>query len=526
MTVRTEPTSFNRIASSRPTDNLLGYLTQATLLRVNRQTGRLEPRLAREWTLGPDGRTWTVKLRQGVTFSDGAPFTAADVLFTFQAMYGPCSSCMLTSAFLIDGKPIAVSQIDPMTVQLTFPAPYGPGLSALDSLPILPRHKLQPAVESGKFAAAWDLKTPPAEIIGAGPFVLAEYQPGVRIRMMRNAKFWITGLPHLDEVELQIVPSQNAEVLKLQSGQSDLQYDFARAEDMVSLREAAARGVLQLVDAGVDIAPDALWFNLNPGAPSVKGRTWLQREEFRKAISYAVNRQAIIDTVYLGSAVPIYGPVTPGNNEWYVTDLPETPYDPAKAKALLDGLGLADLNGDGILDDARRQPVRFTIAYTKGSSIRERTASMLQNQLKQVGIAVDVLGEDLGSHVRRFGEHDFDAIYYGVKSDALDPARNLDYWLSRGSFHLWNSGQKTPATPWEARIDGLMDRMSTSMDRSERQRLFKEVQQVFHDHLPALYFAANKPTVAVSARLRGAMPSVLNPPIMWNAEVLSVSERR
>ena len=525
-TVRSEPKSFNRIASSSPAENIVAYLTQSTLVRVHRVTGELEPRLAREWTLGPDGRTWTIKLREGVTYSDGAPFTAADVVFTFQALYDPRVESMLTSSLLIDGKPIAAIRVDDLTVQLTFPSTYGPGLSALDSLPILPSHKLKPLLDAGTFAAAWNLKTPPAEIVGTGPFVMAEYVPGVKVRMTRNARFWLSPLPQLDEIELQIVPSQNAEVLRLESGQSDLQYDYARAEDLATLRQAAARGTLQLVEAGVDIAPNALWFNLAPSAAGAKTRPWLQRDEFRKAVSYAVNRQAIVDTVYLGAAVPVYGPITPGNKEWYAADLPSTPHDPAKAKALLAGLGLADRNGDGMLEDPRNQPVRFSIAYVKGDSIRERTASMVQSQLRQVGVAVDLAPEDLGGHIRRFGEHDFDTIYYAVKSDTFDPARNPDFWMSAGSFHLWNSHQATPATPWEARIDELMRRQSTTVDRAERKRLFKEVQQVFHQYLPALYFAANKPTVAMSARVRGAVPTVLTPPVLWNAEALSVIERR
>src|SRR5262249_14127687 len=153
-----------------------------SLVRVDRQTGRLEARLAQEWATSPDGLTHTLKLRKDVTFSDGAAFTAADVVFTFQALYDPRVGSPMAAAFQIGGRPLTVRAADDHTVVVTFPAPFGPGLSILDSLPILPRHKLAAALDAGTFGGAWSLRTPPADIVGLGPFVLAEYVPGQRMK--------------------------------------------------------------------------------------------------------------------------------------------------------------------------------------------------------------------------------------------------------------------------------------------------------------------------------------------------------
>ncbi len=520
-TIRREPRTLNRFMSSNPVENVIALLTQTTLVRVNRATGALEPRLARDWSAGADGLTYTLHLRDDVAFSDGVPFTASDVVFTFEVLYDKRVGSPLTSSFEIDGRPLAVRAVDAHTVTIAFPSPYGPGLTILDSLPILPKHKLAAAFEAGRFADAWNLETPASDVVGLGPFVLTEYVPGQRLRFARNPRFLARPLPYLDEIELQIVPEQNAEVLRLESGQSDLAYDFARAEDLAMLRQAQARGTIRLVDAGIEPAPEGLWFDLAPGAPHAKEKPWLQRDELRQAISYAVDRQAIIDAVYLGAAVPIAGPITPGHGEWYSPDAPPV-HDPAKAKALLAAIGLRDRNDDGVLEDARGRPARFSVLTTKGSTIRERVSSVIQDQLRRIGLPVDVVPVETGLLQSRWAKGDYDAIYYGIHSDAVDPARNLEFWMSSGSAHLWNPEQRTPATPWEARIDELMRQQSTTVDAGERHRLFRAVQEIFGEHLPCVYFAAPKAIVALSARVHGATPTVLQPPVLWNAEVLSV----
>ena len=167
--IRAEPRSFNRFAAGDRSTWLLTLLLHARLVQLNQRTQDIEPALATKWTLDPDGRTYTLTLRQGVVFSDGAPFTADDVVFTFQALYDPKAEGPLASSLRVNGQPLAVRKVDAHTVVLTLPAPYGPGLRLLNSLPILPAHKLRDALARGEFAKAWSTATPPAEITGLGP---------------------------------------------------------------------------------------------------------------------------------------------------------------------------------------------------------------------------------------------------------------------------------------------------------------------------------------------------------------------
>ncbi len=527
-TYRTEPTTLNRYVSPRAAEDLIARLTQAPLVRLNRVTGELEPWLATGWTsASADGRVWTLALRQGVTFSDGAPFSAADVQFTFRVLFDPNVKSEMASSLLVGGKPIDVRALDDHTVVLTFTEPYGPGLSLLDAIPILPRHTLEAAYQAGTFREAWGLSTPPSELAGLGPFVLREYVHGQHLKFERNPRYWRRDenggpLPRLDEIDLQIVPDQNAELLRLEAGTADLTTGPVRPEDLAGLRKLEAAGIVRLADAGVTISPDGLWFNLVPGAAPAKDRPWLQREELRQAISYAVNRRAFADTVYLGAAEPIFGPVTSGNRQWFLPDLPRTDFDLPRARGLLASVGLKDRNGDGKLQDASGRPAEFSILTQKGVTTLERSAEFLAEQLARVGLTVHVVALEQRAMLERFGSATYDAMFFFITPDSFDPARSPDFWMSSGDFHLWQPGQQTPARPWEATIDDLMRRMSTTVPFAERQPLFADIQRTFAAHVPIIYFVAPRVIVATSARLRGATPSVLTPPVLWNAEVLSI----
>ncbi|HUF46581.1 MAG TPA: ABC transporter substrate-binding protein [Vicinamibacterales bacterium] len=524
-TMRSDPQSFNRLVAPFAGVDLVSRLTQASLVRLNRSTGELEPRLAHHWAVSGDGLTWTLEL-VAARFSDGEPFTSADVAFTFEALYDPGVKSELGSSLRIAGAPLQVETPDSRTVVIRFPAPYGAGLQLLDALPILPRHRLAEALANGTFRDAWGLSSPPSDIVGLGPFVLDGYTPGRQLLFGRNPHFWLRAesgavLPYLDELEVQIVSDVNTEMLRLEAGVVDLTTDEIRAEDYAAMRRLEERGRVKLASAGVTVSPHALWFNLSPTASDE--RAWLRHPAFRRAVSHAVDRRSLIDTVYLGAAEPIFGPVTPGHGDWYLPDLPRTDFDPGAARDLLSSAGLTDGNGDGVLEDAGGRPVRFSILTARGSGVRDRSVAVIQDHLSRVGLTVDVIALDVGSMVARWQARDYDTMFFYVAFDSFDPARSMEFWLSSGSFHFWNASQSTPATSWEAHIDDLMRQQATTLDHAERQRLFAEAQRTLAEHLPILYFAAPQVTYATSARVEGARPSVLQPAILWNAETLSVT---
>src|SRR5688500_511471 len=251
--IRADPKSFNRLAASDRASGLIAQLTHARLVQLNHQTQEIEPALATAWTLAPDARTYTLTLRQGVVFSDGTPFTADDVVFTFAALYDPNGEGPLASGLKVNGLPIAVKKVDAQTVILTLPAPFGPGLRLLNALPILPAHKLRDALAKGKFAAAWSTATPPAEIVGLGPYVLRSYTPGERIELARNPRYGARGpnvQPGVERLTLRIIPSQDAERLALEAGELDIMNGDIRPDDIKAVRALEAAGKVRLFNLG------------------------------------------------------------------------------------------------------------------------------------------------------------------------------------------------------------------------------------------------------------------------------------
>ena len=524
-TYRSEPKTFNRLVSPLAAEELVRTLTQATLVRVNRTTREIEPRLATSWTSSADAKTWTLTLRDDVRFSDGTPFTSADVVFTFRAIYD--AETDMAGSLMVNGKPLAIRASDERTVEIAFPAPYGSGLAIVDGVPILPRHKLQAALDAGTFRDAWSVTTPLSEIVGAGPFALHQYTPGVSMIFGRNPHYWLRDragvqLPYLDEIELRIIPDQNAETLQLESGATDLINDFVRPEDITALSKLAETGRLQIVPVGAALNPDLFWINLVPGAAVAKNRPWLQRQELREAISHAVDRQAIVNTVYLGEAEAIEGPITSGYGLWHVPGLPIRAHDPSRAKTLLQSIGLTDADGDGRLEDGSRRPARFSVLVQKGVTLRERTMALVQQQLGAIGLQLDVVALDNRGLFSRFAAGEYDAIFFNIAPPAPDPNQLMEFWLSSGGFHVWNPRQSSPSQPWEAEIDDLITRQSTSMNVEERRRLFEQAQRRFLEHVPAIYFVVQRHTVVMSSRLHGAMPTAIPPPVLWNAEALSL----
>lgn len=530
---RTDISTYNRYAAdgARAANELLSLLIHARLVRINRATDELEPMLAETWTRSDDGLTYTVRLRQGVRFSDGTPFTSGDVLFSFRVAYDDAVRSSVRATIEVNGKPLQVFAPDAHTVVLRFPEPFAPGLRLLDTLPILPKHRLEAALEAGRFGEEWVPSKPLSDVVGLGPFVLTEHVSGQRLVLDKNPYYFRRdaegrALPYLDRLTLAVVPDQTAEGLRLEAGEIDLMSNGEiRPQDYSGFKRSADAGAVRLLEAGIGLDPDFLSFNLTPARAGGTSRALLQRREFRQAVAWAVNRQAIIDTVYLGAAVPISGPITPGNRTWFSKDAPRYDHDPARARELLASLGLRDANGDGTLENAGGEAVGFSILTQAGHN-RERVATVIQEQLRQVGIAVEIVALDPGGLYTRWKAGDYDAMYFGLQSSSTDPWLNAELWLSSGSYHFWNPEQARPATEWEARIDALMREHSGTLDLARRQRAFAEVQRIFAEQVPLIYFVSPRLMLATSHRVVNATPAPQIPQLLWSADTLGAGRAR
>lgn len=530
--LRSEPRTFNRfIARDVPTE-LYSILTSSRLVRINRATQEVEPALAEKWTVSADNLTYTLTLRDGVTWSDGAPFTSADVIFSFQAIYSDRVNSVLASSLKIGGQPLTVSATDPRTVVVKFPSTFGPGIALFDNVALAPKHKFEAALKAGTFKEQMSVATPPEDLVVIGPFKLTTYTPGQRLVFDRNPHYWKKDaaglqLPYLDQVVLEIVPDQNAELVRLQAGEIDTLQQPVRPEDIATLRPLEQQRKLQLIELGVGTDPDVFFFNLrDPYWAADPRRAWITRPEFRKAISHAVDREAYANSVFLGAGVPIWGPITSGNQKWFSPNVPRYGFSIDRAKELLAGIGLTNRDADEWLEDASGTEARFSVLVYKGNSSLERGAAILRDDLQKVGIAVDVVLLEQGTLIDRMLKGEFESIFFVLNATSLDPAMNSDFWLSSGSAHVWNMNQSKPATDWEKQIDDLMLTVMSSADQEERRKAFDDVQKVFAAQLPAIYFVAPRLYMGASERVGGLSPSILRPQLLWNIDRMTVKGKR
>ncbi len=256
---RTEPRTLNPItAVDSPSRDVLRRTT-ADLIHVNRETQQLEPALAKSWTASPDGRRFTLALRRGVRFSDGEPFDADDVLFSFQVYLDQKVASPFRDSLIVGGQPIAVKKLDQYTVQVDVAESYSSAERLFDSVAMLPRHLLDRPYQEGRLAEAWSLKTPAAEFAGLGPYRFAEHVPGQRLVLERNPFYWKEDrsgnqLPYLDRVVFIFVPSEDAQAVRFQAGEADIPTRLSATNFEVLLKDQPRRNYeLKDLGAGSDL---------------------------------------------------------------------------------------------------------------------------------------------------------------------------------------------------------------------------------------------------------------------------------
>ena len=232
-----------------------------------------------------------------------------------------------------------------------------------------------------------------------------------------------------------------------------------------------------------------MFFNLGDlpagASPQIAAhQAFLRRKSFRQAVSAAIDRNAIARLVYLGKAVPLGGPVPPGNKAWINTSLPAPVRSVERARQLLADDGFK-WDQDGTLRDPQGRAVEFTILTSNNNAERLQMATLIQADLKEIGMRVNVVPLEFRSLVERIRTtREYEGCILSLASPDADPNPDMSVWLSSGGNHLWNPEQKTPATPWEAEIDGLMRRQMVTREYAERKRMFDRVQAIVAENLP------------------------------------------
>ncbi|MFB3826839.1 MAG: ABC transporter substrate-binding protein [Bryobacteraceae bacterium] len=518
---RAEPKTLNPVMAPDSASREVINRMMADLIHINRETHRTEPALARSWDVANGGRRYVLHLRRGLRFSDGHAFDASDVVFTFQVLLDPKTGSPQRDLLVVAGRPIAVRQQDAYTVVFDLAGPYAAAERIFDSIAILPRHLLEQPYREGKLARAWGLNVAPGAIAGLGPFRLKQYLPGQRIVLERNPYYWKKDragrrLPYLDTLTFLFVGSEDAQVLRFEAGETDVVSRIG-ARNFAALEKNQQRRGYALHDLGPGLEYNFLFFNLNEGRSK---QSWFGDANFRRAVSAAIDREGIVKLVYNGRAAPLWGHVTPGNRLWVNATLPHPARSLGRARELLRAAGFS-WNREGALLDRTGARVEFTIAAGAGNPERTGIATIVQDDLKQIGIRANVAALEFRALLDRLLKtFDYEAAVLGLGSGDVDPTAEMNVWLSSGGTHLWRLNGRGPAPPWEAEIDTLMRRQMVEMDPARRKRLYDRVQQIAAGELPIICVASPNILVGAKTGLGNFRPAILDHYTLWNVEEL------
>ncbi len=506
--LHTEPKTFNPIMVVDDGADTVRYLTGGVLIRLDRRTQRLEPALATSWKVLDGGRTITFKLRTGIQFSDGTPFSANDVAYTIKQLMDPALHSPLGDSFRSGPGDVKTDVSGKDAITITFPAPVAGVDRLFDQVAIM------------------SATSPNKEKAVLGPFVIDEYKPGSYVQLKRNPNYWKRDeqgrrLPYLDAVHLDIQTNRDTEILRFRRGEIHLM----NAVDSEYFDKLSPEFPSAMRDLGPSLDGEQLWFNNVAKAPIPPYKiAWFRSTNFRRAISEAINRADICRLVYGNHATPGIGPVSPANRFWFNAALKPHPFDPQGALERLKSEGFRQQNG--ALVDRDGHPVEFSLITNAGNKQRERIAAMVQEDLGKIGVKVNVTTLDFPSLIDRITESfNYEAALLGMINSDLDPSAQMNVWLSSAENHQWNPKEPKPETAWEAEIDKLMQQQASTVNPAARKRAFDRVQQIVWEQEPFLYLVNKNALAAIANSVQNANPTPLRPQTFWNIDRMSLSQQ-
>ena len=497
--ISTSPSGvFNPILTDSVYDDAVCEMIYTSLLKLDKEQN-LKPYLAENYEISPDQKTITFNLKKDLKWSDGKPLTSKDVAFTFtslankdyQGEHGDDVSMVVGAKEYKEGKADKVSGIetpDDNTVKVSFVQPYGPALTNLGTTGIIPEH-IWSKVPEGKWKESKELMDKP---VGNGPFTLTSFTEGQDAKFEKNKDFF-AGEAKTDKIVLKVV-SEDTVASDLKNGDIDL-------ADVTNLKKA---DVEALKKDGFKIYKHQntlfQYMGLNYRNPI------FQDLKVREAIMTAIDRGGMVEKLIEGNGEIKNVPML--SSSWaYPKDakLNEYKYDTEKAKKLLNEAGYTEK--DGVMTNAEGKQLSFKLDVPTGNSIREQAAQIIQENLKEVGIKVELNKMEFPALMEKVvGNHDFDMYMMG---NNLTPDPDLTAYWSKNSISDtkgemgWNiSGFTTPE------LEEILAEGANTTDQNARKAAYKKFAEYMNQQIPWMYLFEQDVEIATSPKLEGFNPSV------------------
>jgi peptide/nickel transport system substrate-binding protein len=449
-----------------------------SLLKYNANLD-LEGELAEKWEISSDNKTITFTLKPNLKWADNKPLTSEDVLFTWQLVTDENTR----SPYASDYQLVKMAEApDPLTFKVTYSQAYAPALDSWAGLHILPKHLLKGQdIHQTVFAQ---------KPVGSNYYQLDQWNHGENIKLSRNPNSAL-GPALIEKLITRIIPDNSAQFLELMADNIDsMSLDPIKYSRIIPARPVLKKNLNLYKELGNSYT--YLGFNLKHKP--------FDDIRVRKAINYAIDKQEIIDGVYLGLGINIASPYKPGTR-WSNPNLKPYAYDPSKARALLKEAGFEDSNGDGILERDGK-PFAFEI-ITNQNKEREKSAVIIQRRLKEIGINVKIRAIEWASFISRFiNTGDFDVVILGWGL-GLDPDQ----------YNIWHSSQQAPGQfnfvgYNNPTVDRLLEQGRTEFDPDKRMKIYHQFAETLLADSPIVYLSAGYGLTAIHKRVQG----IANPP--------------
>ncbi len=455
--------------------------------------GEWQPQLATRYTVSPDGRTWTFALRPGVRWSDGAPFTSADVRFTWQLATDKDVHVTYATGF---DKIAAVDTPNPATVVFRLKEPYGPFRDQVVGAPIVPQHILGTLTGDQINRAPFNQKP-----VGTGPFAVAEFATDDHVTLVANPYYW-GAKPRLQRIVVRVVPDQNTQVNLLRAGDLSLLEGIppARLGEVRRLPTVAVKRYLAPVYALVQL--DEYEF--------------LRDVAVRQALDFATPKESIIKNVMKGEAAPATSDLVP-NGSWANKALRPRPYDPARARKMLLDRGFSPGPGGVLVKDGKRLEIPLWTLSSRPSFTQ--AMQIIAESWRSLGVATDLHAV---SAAALFGQN-------GPQWNGKDAA--LIFSWGQGTFPEnrinWHSSfiPKDATSPGEnderysnPEMDRLLDEADRTVDEARRHALYDRIQELEHRDVPIIFLFWFMNNNAVAANVSGYDVTTFGttPPEEWS----------
>lgn len=537
-TIGEGPKTFNPFNCKDNISALMSGIMYDGLLSSDPMTGQPTPKLAKSFSISPDGTTYTIKLRHGIKWSDGKPITADDVVFTWNdIIFAGLGDTSTRDSIVIDNKLPTVRKIDNYTVEFITPKPFAPFVRML-STPIAPKHIFMPAVKKGNtyFDSFLSTNTKPKDFVVSGAFKLKEYVPAQRVVFERNPNYYEINtkqqkLPYLDKLVYLIVGDLNNEVLKFEAKELDV--ISLQGSKVARYKSLEPHSDFKLYNLGPDTGTMYLSMNLNNRKDN-KGKyyvntdkqTWFQDLNFRTAVDYAIDRKNMVLNIANGIGAPLFTPES--LNSIYLNKNLK-PYDKNldKSKELLKESGFY-LDKKGKLFDKHGHRVEFDLYTNAGNTEREAIGVMVKQDLEDLGMKVNFKPIEFNSLVNKLvSTYDWDMVIMGLTGSPLEPNGGKNVWLSDGRLHMFNQRNpqegKAKILPWEKELDYLYTQGALATKFEDRKKYYDKYQEIVYKEKPMIYIYSPIRIVALRNKFKNIYPSSLGG-ITHNIEEIYIGE--